>query len=567
MVLVITDDQGYGDLGVHGNPMIRTPNLDRLHAQSVRLTNFHVDPTCSPTRAALLTGRYSTRTGVWHTIAGRSLMRTEELTVAEALAAAGYATGLFGKWHLGDNAPLRPQDQGFQEVLTHGGGGVGQTPDAWGNDYVDDTYFRNGLPTRFRGYCTDVWFDNALRFIEDHRERPFFACIATNAPHAPYNVDEAYSRTYVEAGVPQPMANFYGMITNIDENLGRLLETLDALGLADDTILIFMTDNGTAAGVARNAGPGRWPGFNAGMRGQKGSQYEGGHRVPCFVRHPGGNIGGGRDVDTLTAHIDLLPTLIDLCGVERPSGPPLDGVSLRTLLEPGSNPEPWPERILIVHSQRVETPIPWRQCSVMTDRWRLVDGQELYDIQADPGQNANVADAHPEVVARLRDAYAGWWSSLAPAFDDVVPIVIGRDPQPAHINCHDWHPTRGDVPWNQPMVSANPDANGFWALDVAVAGRYRVTMRQRPAAAAWPIAATEASLRFGEREDVQPVPAGATSVAFELEVPAGPAHLVSEFRDAAGSSRGAFYIDIERVEADPARSGESRPLSAPGAGR
>ena len=188
VVLVVTDDQGYGDLGCHGNPILRTPNLDALYRRSVRLTDFHVGPTCAPTRASLMTGRYCNRTGVWHTIMGRSLLRRDEVTMADVFAAGGYRTGIFGKWHLGDNYPYRPQDRGFHEVLIHGGGGVGQTPDAWGNDYFDDTYLHNGTPEKFSGYCTDVWFDGAMRFIEDNRDRPFFAYLATNAPHSPYRV-------------------------------------------------------------------------------------------------------------------------------------------------------------------------------------------------------------------------------------------------------------------------------------------------------------------------------------------------------------------------------------------
>ena len=546
VVLIMTDDQGYGDLAAHGNTMIRTPNMDRLHARSVRLTDFHVDPTCSPTRSALMTGRYSTRTGVWHTIAGRSLMRAEEVTMAEALAGAGYRTAMFGKWHLGDTAPLRAEDQGFQDVLRIGGGGVGQTPDYWGNDYFDDTYFRNARPTTFRGYCTDVWFDNALRFMTANRDRPFFAYIATNVPHGPYNVAEKYARPYIEQGVSQPMANFYGMITNIDENLGRLLVTLDDLGLADDTVLIFMTDNGTAAGLVQEPKAGVWPGFNANMRGQKGSPYEGGHRVPCFIRYPSAGIGGGRDVDVLTAHVDLLPTLLELCGVAKPPGPPIDGRSLVPLLTGGGIKE-WPDRTLFVHSQRIEHPEKWRQCSVMTERWRLVNGTSLYEIQADPGQKHDIAKDHPRVVSELRAAYEGWWQSLSDQFDEYVPITIGLDDGPTWITCHDWHPTENQVPWNQRMVQRTPNANGFWALEVARAGRYRFTLRQQPAPAGCPIAASAARVAVGTAAANGPVANGATAVCFELNLPAGPSRLTTTFTDSSGHTRGAFFVEVERL--------------------
>jgi arylsulfatase A-like enzyme len=208
IVFVITDDQGYGDLGCHGNPVIQTPNIDALYRESVRLTDFHVGPTCAPTRAGLLTGHFHNSTGVWHTIGGRSLLRRDEWSLATAFSEGGYATGLFGKWHLGDNAPYRPQDRGFQTVVAHGGGGVGQTPDYWGNSYQDDTYAVNGEWTPFEGYCTDIWFNEALTFIDANRDRPFFCYISTNAPHSPYIVDEAYSERYAGKVEHQDRADF-----------------------------------------------------------------------------------------------------------------------------------------------------------------------------------------------------------------------------------------------------------------------------------------------------------------------------------------------------------------------
>ena len=334
VILVITDDQGYGDLGVHGNEIIQTPNIDRLASESVRLTDFHVDPTCSPTRAALLTGRYSTRTGVWHTVMGRSLLRGDEVTLAEILADDGYRTAMIGKWHLGDNVPSRPQDNGFQETFYHRGGVVGQVGDWFGNNMYDDTYFRDGKPEKTDGYATDVWFDEAIRFLERQRAEPFFLYLATNAAHWPYLIDEEYWKPYVEQGLPKTMARFYGMIENIDDNMGRLMGRLDELGLSENTVLIFMTDNGSAEGFENWRGePGSFKGFNAGMRAGKGSEYDGGHRVPFFIRWPAGGIEGGRDVDDLTAHIDVLPTLAELTGVAVPEELALDGQSLATLLK------------------------------------------------------------------------------------------------------------------------------------------------------------------------------------------------------------------------------------------
>ena len=295
VVLVLTDDQGYGDLGCHGNPIVKTPNLDRFHGDSVRLTDYHVGPTCSPTRAGLLTGHYANSTGVWHTTGGRSLLRKDEYTMANMFAEAGYRTGMFGKWHLGDSYPFRPEDRGFQEVVRHGGGGVGNTPDYWGNDHFDDTYCANGVWTHYPGYCTDVWFNLGLDFIERHRDEPFFCYITTNAPHLPHIVDPQYTEPYLPPVSPnESRARYYGMLANIDENFGVLRDRLRQWGLEDNTVLIFMTDNGSAGGVDVDAEQLVTSGHNAGMRGKKGSQYDGGHRVPLLMRWPAGGLDSGR---------------------------------------------------------------------------------------------------------------------------------------------------------------------------------------------------------------------------------------------------------------------------------
>lgn len=547
VVLVITDDQGYGDLGCHGNPIIRTPNLDALYERSVRLTDFHVGPTCSPTRASLMTGRYCNRTGVWHTVMGRSLLRRDEVTMADVFAAGGYRTGIFGKWHLGDNYPFRPQDRGFQEVLVHGGGGVGQTPDYWGNDYFDDTYWHNGTSKKYPGYCTDVWFDGAIRFIEADRSRPFFVYLTTNAPHGPYNVAEEYSKPYEGKDVPD--ANFYGMITNIDDNMGRLLKKLKTLGLEDNTILIFMTDNGTAAGFRGNKG------FNAGMRGTKGSEYDGGHRVPCFIRWPAGGLGGGRDVDPLTAHIDLLPTLIATCGLPGPTGVKFDGVNILPLLKGGDRA--WPERILVTDSQRIEHPEKWRKSAVMTDRWRLLNGKELYDIHADPGQKNNISGGHPQMVQRLREAYERWWTDVSQRFDEYCEIVIGSDKEnPTRLTCHDWHGP--DLPpWNQGHVLNGLQANGFWAVEVEQAGEYEFSLRRWPMEAAAPInaaipggrviRANKARLAIGQVDLAKPVSEDAREVLFRLPLKPGKMSLQTWLTADDGTSWGAYFVYVRRV--------------------
>jgi len=550
VVLVITDDQGYGDLACLGNPTIQTPNLDKLHKHSVRLTNFHVGPTCAPTRAALMTGRYCNRTGVWHTIMGRSLLRKDEVTIADVFSAGGYRTAIFGKWHLGDNYPFRPQYRGFGEVLVHGGGGVTQTPDYWDNDYFDDTYWHNGKTEKFTGYCTDIWFNGAMNFIEANRDRPFFCYIPTNAAHGPFNVAEKYSKPYEDMGVEQQQAAFYGMITNIDENMGRLMAKLEELGLEDNTILIFMTDNGTSAGFRGGRG------YNAGMRGTKGSQYDGGHRVPCFIRWPGGNLEHGRDVGRLTAHIDLMPTLIEMCTLKQPNDVALDGDSLVPLLT--DRTANWPDRTLVVDSQRIEHPKKWYRCAVMTDRWRLVDGKELYDMDVDPGQQNDVAGEYPEVVWKLRAAYEKWWTDTSKRFDEYCEIIIGSDEEnPTRLTCHDWHTDQ--VPWNQRAIRKGPETNGFWAVEVARDGTYEFALRRwpievdKPITAAIPggkaIAATEARLKIAEVDVTKPVTATDAAVTFRVRLKAGTTRLETWFTDAGtGASRGAYYVYVNRLE-------------------
>ena len=550
VILVITDDQGYGDLRCHGNPVIQTPNLDKLHSQSIRLTDFHVDPTCSPTRSALMTGHYSSRTGVWHTIMGRSLLRKDEVTMADVFSAGGYRTGIFGKWHLGDNYPFRPQDRGFQEVLVHRAGGVGQGADYWGNDYFDDTYFRNGKPEKFEGYCTDIWFNEAMKFIKANKDRPFFCYLTTNAPHGPYLVAEKYKKMYEgKENVPNPAFN--GMITNIDENMGRLVKKLKSLGLEKDTIVIFMTDNGTAAGFRGKKG--QIKGYNAGMRGTKGSEYDGGHRVPCFIRWPAGGLTGGKDVEQLAAHIDLLPTLIELCGLKKPRSVRFDGDSLRPLLKGGSN---WPKRTLLVHSQRIEHPEKWRKSAVMTERWRLVNGKELYDIKTDPGQKNNLADKNPKVVEKLRKSYDKWWADLSRRFDEYCETIIGSDKEnPVLLMSHDWHGPR--VPWSQGAVRSGTQANGFWAVEVARDGTYQFDLRRWPIEANKPINAaigrgktinaTKARLKIEDVDLATSIPQDATAVTFTVRLYAGKTRLQTWFTDDKGASRGAYYVYVKRL--------------------
>jgi len=545
VILIITDDQGYGEIAVHGNPVIKTPHLDKLHSQSIRLTDFHTDPTCSPTRAALLTGRYSTRTGVWHTINGRSLMNPRELTMAEIFKSNGYATAMIGKWHLGDNHPCRPQDQGFEHVIQHLGGGVGNGADYWGNDYYDDTYLANGAWKKHKGYCTDVWFNEATRYVEQKRDKPFFLYLSTNAPHSPYIVPDSYSEPYRHAGLPDEMAKFYGMITNIDENLGRFREKLTELGLAENTLLIFMTDNGTTAGwIDQKA---KYPYFSAGMRGWKGSAWDGGHRVPCFWYWPKGNLTGGRDVTNLTAHIDVLPTLIKLLELEKPESPALDGMPLSGPLH-GAIDEMWPDRTLFVHVQRSFTPPKWDDSVAMTQRWRLIDGKQLYDIKVDPGQETDIANEHPEVVEKLRGDYETWWASLKTDMQQTVRFVPGGDENPMVLMSHDWlMPGKEQAAWHQKHVQRGDLINGPWAVDVKETGEYEITLHRWPPYLNKAMEMTKARLTIGEIDQSQSIEPTATKATFKVKLEVGPAMLQTWLTRPDGKEHGAYYTEVERM--------------------
>ena len=566
VVIVITDDQGYGDLSCHGNPVLKTPHLDKLHGESLRLTDYHVAPTCSPTRGALLTGHWTNRTGVWHTIMGRSMLRENEVTVGQIFKDAGYATGMFGKWHLGDNYPYRPEDRGFTEVLRHGGGGVGQTPDYWDNAYFDGSYWHNGTPEPAKGFCTDVFFDYAKKFIKAQKAagEPFLAYISTNAPHGPMHAPEEFAKPYLKVGGKENigLAHFFGMIANIDHNVGELRKFLAAEGLADNTIFIFTTDNGTSSGSKVH---------NSGMRGAKGSEYDGGHRVPFFIHWPEGGLAEARDVGTITAHVDVVPTLIDLCGIAAPKGIEFDGIPITPLLR-GAERESWPERILVTDSQRVKDPIKWRKSSVMTDRWRLVNGKELYDIKADPSQKQDVASANPDVLKRLTKFYDAWWTELEPTFKIDTAIYLGHEGEnPARLTSHDWIYT-GGVPWNQAHIrrafTKGSVGEAFWNVKVVEDGDYEFRLRRWPkeadlaidaplapgadvpgvkamrTAAGVAVKAVKATLRIGDVSEEVKLKPGAKEAVFNVKLKAGKTRLFTHFVDADGKMFGAYYAYV-----------------------
>ncbi|NIJ45490.1 arylsulfatase A-like enzyme [Wenyingzhuangia heitensis] len=573
VILVLTDDQGYGDVGALGNKVIKTPNIDTFHNESYRFTDFHVGPTCAPTRSGLMTGRYANEVGVWHTVGGWSLLRENEKTMADMFTENGYATGGFGKWHLGDNHDFKPENRGFQETVMHGGGGVYQTPDYWGNTYFNDTYFHNGKPQKYEGYCTDVFFNEATRFITENKNKPFFCYIATNAPHGPYNVPVEYYNMYKdidENTLTDKQKRFYGMITNMDDNFGKLRETLKKLKIADNTILIYMTDNGTAAGHVSKKG--KELGYNAGMKGHKGSEFEGGHRVPFFIYWKDGKITGGTDINEMTANLDIMPTLAELCGISLPKDHlPLAGKSLVPLIK---KPETKWDRMLVTDSQRIQHPKKWKSSSVMQGKWRLVNGKQLFNVESDKGQNNNVAKQFPEQLEKMKTFYNQWWERVSVKFNEEVYIKVGLSQEnPITLTAHDIHVTEGKYPWNQVYVRLGERGVGHWSVDITEDAEYKVSLRRYPIESGLKIndetpAITQkevpglendipagknlnykkATIQFGNNNSLTaPVKDNALSVDFTLKLDKGRTNFNANFVNQDGEPNVAYYVYIEKL--------------------
>ena len=487
VILVMTDDQGYGDLGVHGNPVIKTPNLDKFAAESVEVEYFYVSPVCAPTRASLTTGRYNYRTGVTDTYLGRAMMHTDEVTVAEMLRDAGYRTAIFGKWHLGDCYPMRPMDQGFEESLVHLGGGLCQPAGPPDNSYFDPVLEHNGKSVKTTGYCSDVYTDAVIEYIAKHRDDPFFVYLPFNCPHGPYQIAEEYSRPYAELnmkpddfpndvnprkGVPKNTAAVFGMVENIDDNLGRLFGKLDDLGLTKNTIVMFLTDNGPNG--AR---------YDAGMRAHKGSVYEGGIRTCFFVRWPARLEPGGK-VDRIAAHIDLAPTILEACGVTAPEDVRFDGRSILPLLE-GKEID-WPDRTLFFQWHRGDAPILYRAFAARSQDHKLVHAGgvepgadpadvrfELYDMQTDPLETKDVALGRPDVVERMRKQYERWLADVSRDHGYEAPrILIGTPGESPTVL------TRQD--WRGPSASWGPKGLGYWEIAVPEGGPFEITCDADP---------------------------------------------------------------------------------------
>lgn len=582
VIVIMTDDQGYGEFSCHGNPLTQTGHIDRLASQAIRLTDFHVAPMCTPTRGQLLTGLDAFRNGASNVSSGRTLLAHDLKTMADVFAAAGYRTGLFGKWHLGDNYPFRPEDRGFEEAIWFPSSHINSVPDYWDNDYFNDTYIHNGHREKYEGYCTDIFFSEANRWMAKDDARPFFTYIALNAAHWPWFVPESYRAPIRKAIRENPavlesmpkqrqedLISFLAMGASIDENVGKLDSFLEQESLVDNTIVVFLTDNGSTMGREY---------FNAGMRGKKTQLWEGGHRVPCFVRWPSGNLGDPREIDELSHVQDLLPTLSDLAGIDGITGP-IDGVSLAPLFR--GELDSLADRMLVINYSRMpgmkvgytsESPtIPKKEgAGVLWKHWRLLENRELYDVQADPHQDHDVAADHPEVVAKMRAHLDQWWDGVK---DDVMTpqrVVIGSDQEnPQLLTACEWLDVFVD---QQAQIRRAERKNGTWHLTVAQAGTYEIELRRWPRESNLalkdalpetrvtdgifrrgdPLPIDKAVLRLNDRNIAIEPDETKTHFATRVELSAGPLEMRASFLEADDQEIcGAYYAYVHRMTSEP----------------
>ncbi len=492
IVLIVTDDQGWWDMGAHGNPDIETPALDRLAAESVEFTHFYASPVCTPTRATLMTGRHYQRTGAFDTYMGRDTLRSEEITFGEVFQKQGYRTGLFGKWHLGRYLKYHPNHQGFEAFL-------GFWQYGFINRYFDsDELFHNREAIDTTGYITDVLTDAAITFVRSNRHHPFLLYLPFNAPHSPYLVPDSFIEKYLKKGLPLREARIYGMITSLDENVSRLLKAVAELGLLDNTVVIFMSDNG---GVSRH--------FKAGLRGQKGSVYEGGVRVPFLARWPG-HFPAGAKVHAMAQSIDLFPTLLELIGVPLPSDRKIDGKSIVSLLRNGAGKSPHPYlfhqwnrvRPLLMPAEAQAATVGPNDRRLFGPNWAVRNARgyklvmantvgdsnpqlELFDLENDPGESKDIASQHPGIVGELRDQVEKWFAEVT-AEQDYAPVAI-------EVGREDENPVELDVTWGEPVGRkvlptyhryirdtvdnwTEEEDSVRWKIDVVQAGRYEVVL-------------------------------------------------------------------------------------------
>lgn len=521
VVYILSDNQSFYEMSCHGHAQIKTPHIDRFAKQSVEFTRFYAPPYCSPSRAVILTGHYAMRSGVFTTVAGRSILHRDQTTLAEVLKEHGYHTGIFGTWHLGFSYPYRPKDRGFDEVFVHGGGGVGQMEDFYGNTHYDTTFIHNDRVTPSKGFSTDTLFDHALSYVEANRDTPFFCFVSTPVTHSPHNGPRDLVAELKASGLTGDLGLF-AQVQNLDSNIGRMLDKLDALDLAKNTVVIFASDQGMNDRGAPH-------GDN-----RLGIPYDPAQHVPFFIRVPGVK---PRVTERLAGMIDFFPTVLDLCGISPPDH--CDGLSLKPLVL-GKRDEYPTDRTLIIQCPRGRTASKWKNASVKTDRWRLVDGEMLFDINADPRQSKNVAAAHPDVVEKLREKYESFWSDLPDQATTLSRHVLGAKECPEVVlNGMDWY--EGSTPWASSHFGR--PGNGKWAVHIERDGRYEIECRHYPREADKAMGSTHARIQVGTVVQEQDIDDEAKFARFELDLKAGDYDLQT-WLHSGKKTTGALFVYV-----------------------
>lgn len=564
IIIMMTDDQGYGDIGAHGNPYLKTPNIEAIGKEGLEMTHFFAYPNCSASRASLLTGRYPYRTGVTAVTQIDHFMNTSEKTIAEILSDNGYRTGIFGKWHLGDNAPMRPTDQGFQEALVHKGGGIGQAAGPAGNTYFDPVLEHNDISKKYKGYCDNIFTNAAIDFISKKDGKPFFAYLATNLPHFPLQVPDAKAEPFRKMGLHEDNALTYGMLDNVDDNVGRVLEQLKVLGIEENTIVIFLSDNGPRTRRTKNdTYPGRWV---ANLRGTKTSAYDNGIRVPFYVKWDK-ILKKGTTTNQMGTAIDILPTLLDACEVPVPQNVKLDGKSLLPLWK--GEVDTLDERTYFVQMHYGPIPFKYMHFSARTQKYKLVSPHnfphgivhqptdfelknvlknlELYDVENDPSERKNIAQQHPEIVERLLEEYDDW-------FDEVTEERDAKGIQRIHLGtAAQLHTNLSRFDWGGPRVISRFDYGGprviednqlgYWRVQTE-AGTYNVSL-DLPDIKHKAVA----HLKYNDVIHLkQPIQKGQKKVVFEnVRLPKTTGNLHAYFK-VDRLATGPLFVDVKKVK-------------------
>ncbi len=540
-LFIICDDLAVGDLSLNGNPFCRTPHLDQMAAAGLSAQRHLSGPLCSPARACIMTGRYHYRSRVIDTYCGRSIMDPAERTMAEVLRDHGYRTGCFGKWHLGDTAPFRPEDRGFSETLWHLGGGIGQPGDLPENydreSYWDPVLMANGEKQACKGYCTDVITEGARRFIETNSGAPWFAYIGFNAPHTPLQVDLDHAAQIAERGATGDLPALYAMVESIDSNVGRLLRALDDSGQADNTVVVFTSDHGPCPGVRDGSGKLR---FNCGLRGYKGTPYEGGIRVPAIWRWPAG-IPSGSVLDEPTHAIDIMPTFMEMAGCSASLPSPLDGISLQPLLSEKLSADEWPERVLFLQWHRGDVPVRGRHAMACNRRYKWVslyegDAGKLFDIQADAMEANDLTAIHPAIAASLRESYMLWYDSVSsPHHYQPVAIPLTPAGEPLYLTRQDWRVLGADG-WSD-------NTRAGWWLDIAGTPMLRATVLFHQT----PIEEGSVVLTLGDLRQVVPIVEGQHVYDFTVKAPTGRQFLECSWHSTFSEAR-PFSVSLQAEE-------------------